>query len=196
MTYAARRFAHSVFLLVGVSVLSFLFTALAPGDYFSELQSDPRISADTIAALRAENGLDRPLAVRYALWLRSVARGDLGYSLAYRGPVWPLLRQRIPGTLLLTALATAIAWLIAVPLGIWNAARPGIGLKVALSILLSIPDLLLAIILLTIAVQTGWLPAGGLHSPGDDSVGDALRHLVIPVTVLVLGLLPILVRHV
>ena len=200
MRYLARRLLHGAFLLVGVSVLSFLFSDLAPGDYYSELQSDPRVSAATLAALRTQNGLDRPLPVRYATWLKSIGRGDFGYSLAYQGPVGPLLAQRIPGTLLLTSMATALGWLLSVPLGIWSAARrrswPEASLKVILSVLLSIPELLMAIALLALAVQTGCLPAGGLHSPGRADALDALRHLVIPVTVLTLGLLPILVRHV
>lgn len=200
MRYALRRLAHSAVLLVGVSIFSFLLSELAPGDFYSEMQSNPRVSAETLAALRAQNGLDRPLPARYAAWLKSVARGDFGYSLAYRGPVAPLLGQRIPATLLLTGITTLLAWLLAVPLGIWSAARrgtwPDISIKVILSILLSTPELLLAIILLALAVQTGCLPAGGMNSPGAGGFQDTLRHLIIPVTVLVLGLFPILVRHV
>jgi len=129
-----------------------------------------------------------------------VARGEFGYSLAYHGPVGPLLAQRIPGTLLLTATATAIAWILALPLGIWSAARPGgwpdLSLKVIASILLATPELLMMIAFLAWAVQTGCLPAGGMHSPGNDSASDLVRHLILPVTVLTLGLLPVLIRHV
>ena len=200
MRYVARRLMHSLLLLAGVSVLSFVFSELAPGDYYSELQAEGRVSAATLSALRSQNGLDRPLPLRYAIWLRSVAHGEFGYSLAYQGPVGPLLAQRIPGTLLLTCLSTGLAWLLALPIGVWSAANCGYQydtiLKVSLSILLSIPELLLAIILLAIAVQTGWLPAGGMHSPGGGSLIDLLRHLAIPVTVLTLGLLPVLIRHV
>ena len=200
MRYAARRLVHSALLLVGVSIFSFLLSEVAPGDFYSEMQSDPRVTAETLAALRAQNGLDRPLVARYAAWVRSVARGEFGYSLAYHGPVAPLLRARIPATLLLTGAATFLAWLLAVPLGIWSAARRGswrdASLKVLLSVLLSTPELLLAIVLLAMAVQTGCLPAGGMNSPGAEGLGDTLRHLIIPVTVLVLGLVPTLVRHV
>jgi peptide/nickel transport system permease protein len=200
MRFAARRALHSLFLLVGVSILSFLFSELAPGDFYSEMQADPRVSAETLATLRSQNGLNRPLPVRYGLWLQSVMRGNFGYSLAYQGPVGPLLAQRIPGTLLLTGLATFLAWLVAVPLGIWSAAKRGslgdIPTKVLLSLLLSIPEILLALVLMAIAVQTGRLPVGGLHSPGVAGLTDAAWHLVIPVAVLTLGLLPIVVRHV
>ena len=111
--------------------------------------------------------------MRYAAWLGSVARGEFGYSLAYGSAVGPLLWQRIPGTLLLTMTATLLAWLLAIPLGIWNASKRGSWsdslMKVILSILLAIPELLLAVIFLVMAVESGWLPAGGMHSPGAES---------------------------
>src|SRR5271165_1161855 len=170
MNYAVRRTLHSLLLLAVVSVISFVFADLAPGDFFTEMRYDPRVSGATVQALRAQHGLDRPLPLRYAAWLRSVAKGEFGYSLAYNSAVGPLLSQRIPGTLLLTASATLVGWLLAIPLGIWAAARRGAWtasiIQVILSILLSIPELLLAIILLVIAAQTGWLPTGGMHSTG------------------------------
>ena len=206
MKYAAQRLLHSFFLLAGVSLLSFLFADLAPGDFYSEMRLDPRVSAATVEAMRAERGLNRGLAVRYAAWLASIARGEFGYSLAYNQAVGPLLGQRIPATLLLTGTATLVAWLLAIPLGIWNAGHRNSWsdslTKVSLSILLSIPEVLLAVIMLSMAVKTGWLPAGGMHSPGAEGLSaaarfrDTLRHLVLPVTVLVLGMLPTLARHV
>ena len=200
MRYIARRLLHGLLLLVGVSLLSFLFADLAPGDYFSQLRTDPRVSAETVAALRAQYGLDRPLPVRYAAWVASVLRGDFGYSLAYNSPVGPLLWARVRATLLLTGTATLLAWLIALPLGIWNATARGTWgdsvSKVVLSFLLAIPDLLLAIVFLMLAVETGYFPTGGMMSPGPERVKDVAWHLVLPVAVLVLGMLPILVRHV
>ena len=91
MTHVLRRLGYGVLLLVFLSILSFVFAELAPGDFFSEMQANPRVTADTLAALRAQNGLDRPLPARYAMWLRSVARGEFGYSLTYHAPVGPLL---------------------------------------------------------------------------------------------------------
>jgi peptide/nickel transport system permease protein len=187
-------------LLVGVSLVSFVFAELAPGDYFSELRTDPRVSAETVAALRARSGLDRPLPVRYAAWAVSMLKGDFGYSLAYNSPVGPLLWGRVRATLLLTGTATLLAWLLALPLGIWNATARGTWrdsvAKVVLSFLLAIPDLLLAIVFLMLAVETGYFPTGGMVSPGPERVWDVAWHLVLPVAVLVLGMLPTLVRHV
>jgi peptide/nickel transport system permease protein len=200
MRYIGRRLLHGLLLLVGVSLLSFVFADLAPGDYFSDLRADPRVSAETVAALRAQYGLDRPLPVRYAAWVASVLRGDFGYSLAYNSPVGPLLWARVRATLLLTGTATLLAWLLALPLGIWNATARGTWgdsvSKVVLSFMLAIPDLLLAIVFLLLAVETGYFPTGGMVSPGPKRVWDVAWHLVLPVAVLVLGMLPTLVRHV
>jgi len=119
--HVAKRLLHGLLLLIGISLLSFVFAELAPGDYFSEMRTDARVSPETLAGLRAQYGLEQPLPVRYGRWVRSVLHGDFGYSLAYQGPVAPLLRERVRGTLLLTITATFLAWIVALPLGIWQA---------------------------------------------------------------------------
>ncbi len=206
MRYFARRFVHALFLLAGVSFLTFLFTALAPGTYVDEMRLSPRISADSIAALRARYDLDKPVPVRYAIWLKSVARGDLGFSFAYDAPVAPLLMARARNTLLLTVTATLLAWLLALPLGIWSADRsgrlPDRVMTWTTGVLLVIPDVALALGLLALAVRSGWLPVGGMASVGFESFTfarktiDLAAHLALPVTVLVISAEPLLVRHV
>jgi peptide/nickel transport system permease protein len=198
--------AHGFLLVVGVSVLSFVLVELAPGDYFAEMRLDPRISEATVHALRARYGLDRPLPERYLRWVASLARGEMGYSFAYGQPVGPLLWPRVRNTLLLTGTATGLAWMLAVPLGAWWATRrrgvADAGLTGLTAILLALPDLVLALGLLLVAVRTGWFPAGGMVSLGHEQMpaGERLRdvaaHLVLPVTALVLGILPVLVRYV
>jgi len=202
----ARRAVHGLLLLVGVSVLSFVLVELAPGDYFAEMRLDPRISEATVHALRSRYGLDRPLPERYARWLASLAKGELGYSFAYGQPVGPLLWPRLRNTLLLTVTATALAWLLAVPLGTWWATRrrgpADAGLTGLTAMLLALPDLVLVLGLLLLAVRTGWFPAGGMVSLGHEQmpwgarVKDVAFHLVLPVTALVLGIVPALVRYV
>jgi len=206
VAWLARRAAHGFLLVVGVSVLSFVLVELAPGDYFAEMRLDPRISEATVRALRARYGLDRPLPERYLRWVASLARGELGYSFAYGQPVGPLLWPRVRNTLLLTGTATGLAWMLAVPLGAWWATRrrgvADASLAGLTAILLALPDLVLALGLLLLAVRTGWFPAGGMTSLGHEQMpaGERLRdvaaHLVLPVTALVLGILPVLVRYV
>jgi peptide/nickel transport system permease protein len=204
--YAARRALHSLLLWIALSALFFVFADLAPGDYFSELRLDARVSSGAVAAMRAQSGTGRPLAARYFSWLESAARGDLGRSLAYDSPVAPLLWPRVLATLLLTSSATLLAWLLAVPLGVWAATQRGTwrdgASNAVLSLLLSVPDLLLAILFLVIAVRSGLFPAGGMTSPAFSSMTapqqarDLARHMVLPVAVLVLGMLPVIARHV
>jgi peptide/nickel transport system permease protein len=159
-----------------------------------------------LAALRAQYQLDKPLAFRYASWMNSVLHGQMGFSFAYNGPVAPLLFVRARNTLLLTITATLIAWVIALPLGVWSAERfgrlPDRLLSWATAGLLVIPDLALALGLLVLAVRTGWFPTGGMTSLDFESlslggkVRDLALHLALPVAALVFSALPLLLRHV
>ena len=206
MRYVIRRVTHGLLLLFGVSVLSFVLTELAPGEFFQEMRLNAGISPQTIAALRAHYGLDQPLPARYFQWLKSVLKGDLGFSFAYNSPVMSLLRPRIINTLILAAPATLFAWLIAVPVGIWNAARRGSWgdrlTAAGTSILLAIPDLVLALALLLVAVRTGFFPAGGMYSVGFADLSpwgrarDLAVHMFLPSVALVFSILPTLIRHV
>lgn len=206
MPFLWRRFVHSLFLLFGVSVFSFVLFELAPGSFFDEMRLNPQISPATVAALRARYGMDLSLPERYVRWLRSVAAGEMGYSFAYGSPVGPLLRDRALNTLALAGTATLLAWLLAIPLGVWFAARRGqwpdkLG-AAGTSALLATPDLVVALALLSFAVRSGALPTGGMVSPHFADLGplakakDLASHAVLPVSALVLGVLPGLVRHV
>ncbi|MFZ0635459.1 MAG: ABC transporter permease, partial [Candidatus Acidiferrales bacterium] len=125
MRFILRRLAHAFLLLFGVSILTFLFTTLAPGNYFDEMRMNPQIAPETVAALRAQYGFDRPLPVRYFRWVDSVLHGNLGFSFAYNSSAGPLLWDRARNTLVLTITATLLAWGLALPLGIWSAERIG-----------------------------------------------------------------------
>ena len=206
MRYFLRRLMQAAFLLIGVSILTFLFSTLAPGNYFDEMRLNPQISPETVAALRAQYQLDRPLPVRYGRWVNSLVHGELGFSFAYNSPVAPLLWVRARNTLLLTLTATLMAWALALPLGICSATTlgrlPDRALSWATAVLLAIPDLVLALGLLILAVRSGWFPTGGMLSVGFENLSpvqkfrDVAWHMELPVLALVLSALPTLVRHV
>ncbi len=206
MRYLIRRLGHALFLLIGVSLLSFAFSQFAPGDFLSEMRLNPQISADTLSGMRAQYGMDQPLPVRYWRWLRSAMHGELGFSFAYNSPVAPIILRRAENTLALTGLATLITWMMAIPLGVWSAADEGKPLDriggAATAALLACPDILLALVLLLIALRTRWLPVGGMTSLNFAELTpamkilDVLLHLALPVAVLVLGSLPVMIRHV
>jgi peptide/nickel transport system permease protein len=206
MLRVARRVLHGLVLLFGVSVLTFALLSAAPGNLFDELKLNPQISPETVTALKAEYGLDRPWLMRYAFWTSSALRGDFGYSLSYRCPVGKLLWPRVRNTLLLTVLATLLSWIIAIPWGMVEAVRRGqwidrLGGGITAT-LLAIPELVLGLLLLLLAARTGWFPAGGMLSTnaGDATVAgnawDLVRHLMLPVIALALGSAPLLIRYV
>jgi len=206
MKYISGRLIHAILLLVAISIFSFALLQFAPGDYFDAMRLNPRISAQTIKGIRSEYGMDRRLPVRYELWLRSVIKGEFGFSFAFGGPVGPLLWVRARNTLLLTGTATLLAWALAIPIGIWSASRRGEwsdrAFGFATSTLLTIPELLFFLCLLLVAVRTGWFPAGGMVSSGASGLGlwsearDISFHLVLPGLGLALVTLPALARHV
>lgn len=204
--FVLRRLAHGLLLLLGVSILTFLLTELAPGDFLDDATIDPDVPSETVTAMRERLALDGSVVERYLRWIGALARGDLGVSLADGTPVTELLWRRGRHTLLLSAAATFAAWMLALPLGIWAAERRGRWVEALAgtgsSLLLAVPDLVLALALLMVAVRTGWLPTGGLVSVGYaelgplGKLGDLARHLLLPVTALTLAMLPALFRHV
>ncbi|MGH9521581.1 MAG: ABC transporter permease [Terriglobales bacterium] len=206
MSYAWRRLARAAIVLVATSIFCFILSAIVPGSYFDELRMNPQVSPQTIQGLREQYGLDRPLPTRYWLWVRSAARGDFGYSFAYNAPVGPLLLVRARNTLLLTATATLLAWLLAVPLGAWTAWRRGGWLDRAItttsSFMISVPEIAVVLAVLAFAVRSRMLPVGGMVSASFDSlswwgrVWDIGAHLIVPATVLAFGIVAIVVRHV
>ena len=206
MRFVLRRMAHAAFLLFGVSILTYLFAALAPGDYFDEMRLNPQIAPETVVALRAQYQLDRPLPLRYVRWLNSVMHGDLGYSFSYNSPVGPLLLVRARNTLFLTLTATLLAWGLALPLGVRSAQYRGRlpdSLVSWMTVgLLVVPDLALTLGLLLFAARSGWFPTGGAVSVDFDSLSsinklrDLVLHMMLPLLALVLTALPLLVRHV
>jgi peptide/nickel transport system permease protein len=206
MTRVAKRALHCMFLLLGVSALSFALLSAAPGNFFDELKLQPQISRETVAALEAQYGMDRPLPVRYFDWITAAAHGDFGYSMSCHCPVSSLLWWRARNTLLLAGLATLLAWIIALSLGILQALHPGgwsdrIG-NTLTATLLTIPELLISLLLLLFAARTGWFPTGGMGSLDaanarlPERISDLVAHLFLPVLALALGAAPLLIRHV
>ncbi|HEY7305789.1 MAG TPA: ABC transporter permease [Bryobacteraceae bacterium] len=199
------RALHSLLLLVGASVLSILLVRLAPGDYFESMRINPQISNRTIAALRSQYGLDKPLPVLYWHWAQSALKGEGGFSFAYNSAAGPILWPRAQNTLLLAGCATLLAWMIALPAGVLAAARRGSWADLlasgTIALLLAIPELVLGLVLLLFAVHTGF-PAGGMISAARAEAGfwdksrDVIRHLFMPAVCLAAGLLPLLLSHV
>jgi peptide/nickel transport system permease protein len=204
--YLLRRAGHGMLMMVGISMLLVLLFQAAPGDFLSDARVNSQISAETLAQLRTQYGLDQSLPVRYWQWLKSSAKGDFGYSFAYNTPASTLLWPRARNTLLLSIPALLISWLIAVPLGVlaagWKNRWVDRLFSGGTSALLALPDVLIALLALLIALKTGMFPVGGMPSINAQEQGawawlrDLCWHMVLPVAALVIGSLTIILRHV
>jgi peptide/nickel transport system permease protein len=110
--------------LLGISVVLFSLLALAPGDPFDELATNPAVPPEVRAALRAKFGLDDPVWMRYWHWLIALLQGDWGFSFVSRMDVSTLIMQRLPVTLIVIGASQILAIAIAIPVGVLAATRP------------------------------------------------------------------------
>src|SRR5216684_6103917 len=122
--YLLRRLVISVPTLLGISLVLFTILALAPGDPFEELATNPNVPPEVRANLRTQFGLDDPIAVRYVRWVASMLKGDWGFSFVSRINVSSLIWQRLPTTLFVLGTAQLLGLLVALPIGIYSAVRP------------------------------------------------------------------------
>ena len=178
-----RRLAATVPVLLLVTAGVFALLHLTPGDPVDAMMAE---SADATAkaSLRAELGLDRPLAVQYLAWMGRLLRGDLGHSIRNGEPVVENVGRRIRPSLQLAGLAMAVSLLIAVPVGIASAVRRNtsvdrLGTTFAL-FGICMPNFLLALLLIFLfGVTLRWLPISGYVDPAEELV-DGLRSLALP----------------
>lgn len=201
--YVIRRLATGVLVLLIVSVLLYLGLSLAPGDELTARLSPEvvaQLSHEQIAQQRAVLGLDQPLPVRYARWLGDALSGDLGYSSVDGVSVADDLRRHIGPTVLLLGTALVIGTLFALVLGVVAALKQHTAIDYVLSslpvVLIGIPGFVLALGgIYLFSVKLGWLPTSGMHTLGDDSLGDLVKHLVLPASVLAIGFAAPLLRY-
>jgi peptide/nickel transport system permease protein len=193
-TFTVKRLFHLIPILFGVSLITFLLMSLTPGDYYTTLMQNPQISPEKIAELRAQWHLDQPWYVQYVYWLKGAFLGNFGYSIAYKIPASELIFGRLWNTFILSFCATVLAWVVAIPLGIWAAVRKDSWADRLCSFIafvgLSIPEVLLALLALMFAASTGWFPVGGAQSAlydlmsGGEQLRNRLHHLILPMAVL------------
>ena len=180
--YLAKRILGGVPTLLGVSLLTFLFIRLIPGDAIAaRLGTSTSLTPEQLASLRAYFGLDQPLIVQYWNWLTSLLRGDAGISIRTGRPVFVEIIERLPATLELAAAAALIAIGIGIPLGLLSAVRPRSGLDILVRIGgligLSLPSFWLGtLIIVFFSIYLRWLPNTGGYV---DFVRDPLANLTL-----------------
>ncbi|MDI3269964.1 MAG: ABC transporter permease [Bacillota bacterium] len=197
-SYILRRLLALIPVWLGATILVFLIMHLAPGDP-ALIMLGPKATAESLARLRHEMGLDQPLPVQYIRWLGKVLHGDLGRSIQLKRDVAELLRTRIVATGLLTLAAGLLATGAGVAMGIVAAVRQyslwDRGTMVLALVGYAIPVFFLGLVL-QIGFGYRWpiLPVSGMNSPGQSGWGDLLWHLILPALTLATGAIALIAR--
>jgi peptide/nickel transport system permease protein len=200
LNYIARRFLYMLLLMVGASVISFAIIVLPPGDYLTSYINNLRAQGNEIAqdqaeALRRQYGLDQPLYMQYLKWAWKFLHGDMGRSFQWQRPVADLIKERIGLTVLVSLVALLFTYIVAVPIGIYSAVRQySFGdyfFTVVGFVGISVPDFLLALILIVWLYKSFGVSVAGLYSAqfkGEPwtwaKIVDLLKHLPMPIIVI------------
>ncbi len=189
--YILRRFLQMIPILLGISLLIFFLFAMMPGDYFS---SNRKLSPQRLEELRTLYGLNKPVIVRYFIWLKNVFHGDFGFSLQYMQPVTTLINQYIWNSFIVALATLFLTWTLALIIGIYSATKQYsvfdrlVTLGVFAS--LSVPSFFIGLLLIKIfGVDLHVLPIGGMIDTGSTTAGlahvlEVLRHMILPIAVL------------
>jgi peptide/nickel transport system permease protein len=191
-TYLLRRVLTVIPVLLGISLVLFTILALAPGDPFGELATNPNVPPEVRMNLRKQFGLDDPIAIRYGRWFSSMVRGNWGFSFVSRVDVDVLIRQRLPTTIFVLGSAQVLALLIALPVGILSARRPySIFDQVATTLAFigfSLPTFFTGLLfILLFSLYLDWLPfiyRADIQATGLHWLWENLKQGVMPITVL------------
>ncbi|HRI17015.1 MAG TPA: ABC transporter permease [Burkholderiaceae bacterium] len=192
LNYILRRLLIALPSLLGISIVLFGVLALAPGDPFEELATNPNVPPEVRMALRAQFGLDDPVWQRYFHWLVNMLRGDWGFSFVSRIDVETLILQRLPVTIAVIGASQILALLIALPVGVLAAAKPYSWFDRIASTLafigFSLPTFFTGVLfILFFSIYLGWLPfvyRADLSETGLAWWWAQIRQSIMPVTVL------------
>jgi len=196
-TYILRRAVTAFAIFLVILTLNFIIFHTIPGDPIKTLFQDPRISPEDLAQLRHNFGLDKSLSEQYILYMKNSLTGEMGRSFSHFGdPVSDIVKERLVNTLILVGSASVLALIMGVGIGTlaaWKRNTPvDFGLLGGSLFLYSMPTFWLGMLMLF--ALSGWVPSGGMYTPGASYAGaldkflDLLRHLVVPMTVLTLVL--------
>jgi peptide/nickel transport system permease protein len=202
--YLLTRVLINIPVLLGITLATYFIVNLAPGDPVTAMVSPETVALlgpDYLEQQRKQLGLDKPLPVRYVLWLKELAKGNLGFSLTDRQPIAAKIGERLGPTLTLMGAALLIGIAVALPLGILSALKQYSFLDYFATIAafgaISIPSFFLALgAIFIFALQLGWLPVAGMTTVGQPGgFIDSVKHLILPACILGLGEAAPLIRY-
>lgn len=192
LRYVIRRLLGAIPLLVGVSVLSFVFMQIAPGGPDALFARNARMSPEQIANIRHNMGLDRPMHEQLLVWLGNLLQGDLGISYTQYRPVTTVIWDVFPNTVILITAGLLLSLVVSLVFGVLAARRQYGFFDNVTSFVsyfgLAMPVFWFGLMLqLLFAVKLGWLPSANMYSVGESGLWDLLKHLALPAFTIAIG---------
>lgn len=201
ITFVIRRVLVMIPTLFAISVLTFIIIQLPPGDYLETYisnltQTGESVDAETVASLKQQYGLDKPIHYQYGLWMWNILRhGDMGISFSYNKSVNSLIGERLALTVAISLATLVLTWIIAIPIGIYSATRQYTVFDYLVTFFgfigMSTPGFLLALLLMSLSFRWFGTSPGGLFSPAFQDapwtlakLADLMQHLWVPVAIL------------
>lgn len=190
LKFILYRFLHAIPLILIVTIISFAIITLAPGDPVYMFVNPEQASPQDLELIRSELGLDKPIPVRYAIWLGNALRLDFGKSFLTGRPVMDMIFEFLPNTITLALAATIFAFCIALPAGIISAVKRNSVADYFFSTIsfigVSLPGFWFGLMLILVfSLKLGWLPTAGMRENFDAFVlSDRIRHIILPMLVL------------
>lgn len=189
MRHLIQRLIHMAIVLLIVTIGTFLLIDMLPGDPAVALLGETA-TPEQVEVVRDQLGLDDPIPVRYVQWLGDVAQGDLGTSFRTKQPVWDNLANRVPVSLELMFLAQLVSLVLAIPIGIYTAFRPGrafdkTSMAVGFGLVSLAPFILALLLILLFAGKLGWFPSTGFVRWTENPF-ENIKSLVLPTMTLAL----------
>ena len=200
LKYILKKILLAIPVLLGITIIDFLLMNLAGSPI--DMMTGPKVTESMKAMRAAAWGLDQPIWKQYLGWLGEILQGNLGYSYKTYQPVAEMIGSHIGPTLLLMGSSPVLGLLIAVPAGIYSAVhryqKRDYAMVTTSFVFSSVPSFFMALLLIYLfTVRLGWLPSSGMTTPGlDGSVTDILRHMVMPVLVLAMGVAGSNIRYI
>lgn len=198
--YCGKKIIETLIIMLLISFFSFAIIYIAPGD-ISSMYITSDMSEKEREAVLEKLGANQSLPEQYAGWMGNALHGDLGVSLSNKSSVAPQLARRLPTTILLMGCSLILSLLIAIPLGLWAGYKKNGIVDNLISFLsyigMSIPSFWLGMLLIILfTAELGILPSGGIHTVGNESVTDTIKHLIMPSITLSLGSVATFIRYI
>lgn len=200
MRYCLRRIFESIISLIIISFFSFAVIQLAPGDV-SSMYVTPDMNEEERQAVIEKLGLDKSIPEQYFSWAKLAIKGDFGASMINYRPVGEQIREKLPSTILLMGVSLVISLGLAIILGLIAGLKKNTFIDRIINFFtylgISIPSFWFGMVLIIVfSLKLGWLPSSGMHTVGDKSFSDLVKHLILPSVTLSIGNLAVFTKYI